>query len=70
MMQMVWGRTTRVGCGLTGYRASGGYHAQYYVCNYGESGNVLGREVYRRGPACSACPTNTRCSHLYPGLCV
>ena len=32
------------------------YNFHYLVCNYWPAGNVVGRPVYRRGPACSACP--------------
>ena len=52
--QMVWGETTRVGCGVTAYR-SGRFTARLYVCNYGKAGNILRRQVYKTGPACSSC---------------
>ena len=40
-----------------------------YVCDYGEAGNVIRREMYKTGPGCSHCPCNTACSDTYPGLC-
>ena len=43
--------------------------ARYYVCNYGEGGNVISRPVYRVGRPCSQCPDTTSCSYKYPGLC-
>ena len=42
---------------------------RYYVCNYGEGGNVISRPVYRVGRPCSQCPDATSCSYKYPGLC-
>ena len=42
---------------------------RYYVCNYGEGGNVISRPVYRVGRPCSQCPDSTSCSYKYPGLC-
>jgi len=66
--QMAWAKTSRVGCGLTEYRTNN-WVAKYYVCNYGEGGNVITLPVYSTGPACSRCPANTSCSLRYPGLC-
>ena len=40
-----------------------------YVCNYGVTGNILRRPVYKQGTACSACPCGTSCSQAYPGVC-
>ena len=66
--QMVWARTDRVGCGLTEFR-SGSWMAKYYVCNYGEGGNMISGQVYQQGYPCSQCPSNTQCSQSYSGLC-
>jgi len=66
--QMVWAKTTRVGCGLTEYRL-GKWIAKLYVCNYGEGGNVISAPVYSVGNACYSCPRYTSCSTRYAGLC-
>ena len=66
--QMVWSRTSRVGCGLTEYRL-GSWVAKYYVCDYGEGGNVITSHVYKQGRACSQCPSGSFCSNRYSGLC-
>jgi hypothetical protein len=63
----VWARTSRIGCGFTAYRSSGGYYTQLYVCNYGEAGNVISQPVYRIGAACASCPG--ACSAKYRSLC-
>jgi hypothetical protein len=63
---MVWAKTSRVGCGVTAYR-SGRFNAHLYVCNYGESGNVINLPVYRIGAACDDC--RGTCSAEYPSLC-
>jgi len=64
--QMMWAKTSRIGCGVTSFR-SGRFISRLYVCNYGESGNVLRQPVYRIGTPCSACSGS--CSADYPGLC-
>lgn len=66
--QLVWASTDRIGCGVTQFR-KGRFDARLYVCNYGTTGNIIRRPVYRQGPACSSCPCGTECSHDYPGLC-
>ena len=55
--QIIWGRTTHVGCGWTqfpllegsskfkGIFAEGEYE-NFFVCNYGVGGNVPGEPVY------------------------
>ena len=63
---MMWAKTARIGCGLTAYR-SGRFNARLYVCNYGESGNVISLPVYRIGGACEDCRGS--CSRDYPALC-
>ena len=45
------------------------YTFRLYACNYGETGNILRRPVYKIGRACSSCPCATTCSNDYPGLC-
>merc|ERR1712002_237552 len=48
--QIVWGATTKLGCGYTrGYK-------EILVCNYCTGGNMIGAEVYKAGPAASQCP--------------
>ena len=49
---MVWATTTKLGCGLTEYRL-GSWRAKYYVCNYGEGGNLISSRVYTPGYPCS-----------------
>lgn len=58
MTQILWGRTTHVGCGWTqfpllegsskfdGIYADGEYE-NFFVCNYGVGGNVPGEPVYQ-----------------------
>ena len=67
-VQVVWAETTKVGCGAATYR-DGKWFATLYTCNYGPNGNFIRGEMYRAGPACSACPPGTQCSQQFPGLC-
>jgi len=67
--QMVWGETTKVGCGLTTYNNSGNTVARLYVCNYGKGGNLIGGRMYDQGQSCTRCPAYSACSASYPGLC-
>ncbi|CAH1119716.1 unnamed protein product [Phaedon cochleariae] len=62
--QLVWSKVTHVGCS----RSTTG-KSWYVACNYGPSGNWKDDPVYKRGPACSACPHGTKCNAKYPGLC-
>jgi hypothetical protein len=64
--QMMWAKTSRLGCGVTAYRA-GRFNARLYVCNYGEGGNVINLPVYRIGAPCDDC--RGACSRDYPALC-
>jgi len=66
--QMVWGATTRIGCGAILYRSKK-FNVRLYTCNYGEAGNILRRKMYKVGAACEHCPCGTACSDQYPGLC-
>jgi len=64
--QMLWAKTSRIGCGVTAFR-NGRFNSRLYVCNYGEGGNVLRQEVYKVGRGCGECPNS--CSNDYPNLC-
>ncbi|XP_044004025.1 venom allergen 5-like [Aphidius gifuensis] len=44
--QLVWGKTTHVGCGIANYYV-GKKYVTYLVCNYGPSGNFPGEAVYK-----------------------
>jgi len=66
--QMMWADTSTVGCGVTTYKV-GRWYQVLYTCNYGPGGNYIRGEMYKQGSACSQCPSNTRCSQQYPGLC-
>jgi len=55
--QLVWGATTKLGCGYTKQRAG---NKEILVCNYCVAGNMRmngkGLEIYKSGPAASQCP--------------
>ena len=61
--QMVWARTTRLGCG---YSFQNSRHI--LACNYAPAGNMLNAQIYTAvGQACSRCPPGmTKCDD---GLC-
>ncbi|KAG5886668.1 hypothetical protein JTB14_009486 [Gonioctena quinquepunctata] len=62
--QIVWAETTRVGCA----RSKKG-NLYYFICNYGNSGNIPGSPVYVKGTKCSKCPPGISCNVEYKGLC-
>lgn len=64
--QMIWARTTEVGCGRA--RFGNDRVRMVLVCNYGVKGNVEGNTIYKRGKPCSECG-NEPCNTKYPGLC-
>ncbi|XP_051164450.1 venom allergen 5-like [Leptopilina boulardi] len=43
--QMLWAKTTKLGCGYVNYQ-KGGQYIVYLVCNYGPAGNMRGGKVY------------------------
>lgn len=71
--QMIWARTSRVGCAMSYCAAlSDGRgrvyrNAQYFVCFYSPQGNFIGQTPYTPGPACSRCPMGNTCTR--EGLC-
>ncbi|XP_046998606.1 venom allergen 5-like [Schistocerca americana] len=65
--QVVWGNTKYIGCGYTVYNETSRWTTQLYVCNYGPSGNFIGRRVYTIGKSCSRCPGG--CHSTYSSLC-
>ena len=61
--QIVWGTTSKIGCGLISYydnvwQGSLPYK-MYYVCNYGSAGNWLNSPIYSTGSAGTRCPSGT-----------
>lgn len=64
--QVVWAKTTRVGCAIAKYK-DGKYNSYLMVCNY-VYGNRYGESVYQAGRTCSACSSCTRrglCKQLF-----
>ncbi|XP_043287006.1 venom allergen 5-like [Venturia canescens] len=45
--QMVWGSTTRVGCGIVRFITDENLKQTYFVCNYAPRGNIVGQPVYK-----------------------
>ncbi|XP_011704844.1 PREDICTED: venom allergen 3-like, partial [Wasmannia auropunctata] len=43
--QMVWAKTTKIGCGQIKYKKNG-WKTKYLVCNYGPAGNWIGEKIY------------------------
>jgi len=69
-VQMVWGETSEVGCGsVATAKDKSGMFSNWLYCNYSPGGNILGTVLYEKGPACSKCPTGTKCEGNL-GLCV
>ncbi|XP_071570684.1 venom allergen 3-like [Temnothorax nylanderi] len=44
--QIVWADTTKIGCGRIKYKEPNGWTMHYLVCNYGPTGNVIGKKIY------------------------
>ncbi|CAC5367519.1 CRISP [Mytilus coruscus] len=61
--QLVWSRTSRVGCTLSycpvlvDDRGSTYRNAMYFVCFYSPQGNIVGQPVFTPGPPCTRCPS-------------
>jgi hypothetical protein len=65
--QVVWAETTQVGCGFVRFKGTNGWYTNMVTCNYAPGGNMGGSALYKRGNACSACPTGY--SKCEDGLC-
>lgn len=68
--QVIWAKTTKVGCGFTAWDegSAGGAtpYRQAFICNYWIGGNLLGSPVYIEGSPASQCPSGTSANN---GLC-
>lgn len=42
--QLVWGKTTHIGCGIIKYKSFGSYIIEF-ACNYRPGGNTSGESV-------------------------
>lgn len=68
--QVIWAKTSHVGCGKARFKMQGeDWYKTLYTCNYGPIGNVITSKIYEKGSPCSRCPNNTACSVSKPGLC-
>ncbi|XP_037087805.1 venom allergen 5-like [Pollicipes pollicipes] len=47
LTQVIWARTTRVGCGYIEVQA-GRWVKRTYACNYGPGGNIRNHKIYQR----------------------
>jgi len=59
---VVWATSRYVGCGVHSCKSS-----SILACNYGPAGNMIGSTRYRKGPACSQCPSGA--GWCKDGLC-
>ncbi|NXU12496.1 PI16 inhibitor, partial [Pardalotus punctatus] len=61
--QMVWAKTSRIGCGAHFCKKIGGIKSEKHllVCIYFPMGNMKGKKPYMEGPSCTTCPTGTVC---------
>ncbi|KAG5886652.1 hypothetical protein JTB14_009470 [Gonioctena quinquepunctata] len=62
--QIIWAETSRLGCARSHEEDT-----YYFVCNYGNEGNLIGQPIYENGTKCSKCPAGTSCNAKYTGLC-
>ncbi|KAM3967190.1 venom allergen 5 [Aphomia sociella] len=67
--QMVWSDSTHVGCGVSQFTRNG-WNSYLIVCNYGPTGNFIGRIPYRSGTPSGtlSCATNG-CNSPYGDKC-
>ncbi|EYC31211.1 hypothetical protein Y032_0004g2028 [Ancylostoma ceylanicum] len=63
--QMVWQKTSAIGCGIVNCPTM-----TYVVCNYKEAGNMLNDPIYEKGEPCSKCPAGDKCAQTEEKLCL
>lgn len=66
--QLVWAKTSRLGCGFVFRESQGFPDYSLLVCNYAEGGNLIGAKIYERGTPCSDC--SGKCHPSFAGLCL
>uniref|UniRef100_A0A8C5XWS2 SCP domain-containing protein n=1 Tax=Microcebus murinus TaxID=30608 RepID=A0A8C5XWS2_MICMU len=59
--QLVWAKSSNVGCAATMCPNLGGPSTAIFVCNYGPAGNFANMPPYTRGEPCSLCSAKERC---------
>nr|XP_022910473.1 venom allergen 5-like [Onthophagus taurus] len=66
--QMIWAKTRYVGCGGVHYEVD---KKVFYklICNYGQEGNLNGKEIYLEGNPGSRCPKGFKRNLVLNGLC-
>lgn len=62
--QMVWAKTTHIGCGITLYSGKA-----LIGCNYGPAGNMKDDALFVTGTPCSKCEGGLACGTIYKSLC-
>eukprot|EP01017_Pseudomicrothorax_dubius_P018224 TRINITY_DN20239_c0_g1_i1.p1 TRINITY_DN20239_c0_g1~~TRINITY_DN20239_c0_g1_i1.p1 ORF type:complete len:224 (+),score=50.36 TRINITY_DN20239_c0_g1_i1:123-794(+) len=67
-VQQIWSTTHYVGCSLSS-QFNGKKTQTYFVCHFGNTGNIDQTAAYKHGEPCSACPKNSNCSKQNEGLC-
>lgn len=70
-MQLIWADTQYIGCGHSSFQEEpdNSYVTHRFICNYGPSGNIEGKAIYKEGQPCSECTSYFKCDSHFPGLC-
>ncbi|ENN71666.1 venom allergen 5 [Dendroctonus ponderosae] len=67
--QLIWSKVTHIGCAAFEKDLESGRKECMMACNYGPTGNVLGRAMFKEGPPTSACPRGLVANSKHAGLC-
>ncbi|XP_069349707.1 GLIPR1-like protein 1 isoform X2 [Eulemur rufifrons] len=59
--QVVWAKSSKVGCAVAICPNLGGPSTAIFVCNYGPAGNFANMPPYTRGASCSLCSEKEKC---------
>ena len=46
--QLIWGKTSKIGCSMNVHNKGESWDRLYMVCNYGPTGNFNGQPVYEK----------------------
>lgn len=69
LIALVWAKSSYIGCAKALQKDNANEATIHITCNYGLQGNIGGRPIYTKGPACSKCPEGTSCNAKYTSLC-
>lgn len=69
-VQMIWAESDHIGCAINTQRTNKTtYKYSFRIVCYYSNIKTKGKKLFIVGPACSKCPSGTKCNERFTGLC-